>query len=342
MRRLLRRATFIAVVLFVLFGTFLGYLGANSGHPRASAGWIRLPNMPDPRGEFAAAVASQRDCADTDPACSDTKIIAVGGLEGLGKSVTTVSVYDPVAQEWSNGPALPKPRHHMGAASISGAMYVTGGSVKATKWKPESNLWLLRPDGKGWEVGPDMPEGRMGHQMVAIGSKLFVVGGRGETSNVLIYDTLRKSWSTGAQMPVPRDHLAAAVVGDKIFAIGGRDDDLLARVDIYDTAQDAWSDGPALPQPMSAMATAALSDGIHVVGGEDPATAGGKVLDLHVVLSPETGEWLKAPRALLPVHGAAAVAYDGSLVIIGGARRQGSLSPLGWTGLVQAFTPIPE
>jgi len=268
-----------------------------------------------------------------------TRIVAVGGMEGLGKPLRTVSVYDPVAQEWKSGPPLPAPRHHVGVASVGGVLAVSGGASSATNWVPEATFWTLQPDAKGWTDAAPMPDARMGHAMVAIGARLYVIGGRGTTSNVLIFDTLSNSWSIGAEMPVRRDHLAAAVVGTRIFAIGGRDSDLLKRVDIYDTVADSWSEGPPLPIAMSAMAAGVLADGIHVVGGEDPALIGGRVFDRHYRLSPDSGQWEVASRPLMAVHGAASLVYDGALIIIGGSRRQGSLSPLGWTGLVQAYSP---
>jgi N-acetylneuraminic acid mutarotase len=234
---------------------------------------------------------------------------------------------------------LPAAHHHPGVAGLGDTVYVSGGSTSATNWVPLKNLWALKPGATSWEKLPDMPEGRMAHQMVALGGKLYVVGGRGETSNVLIFDPKTNEWSIGAEMPAKRDHLAAAVVGSKIYAIGGRDTSLTSRVDIYDTKTDAWSDGPKLPIPMSAMAAGMLADGIHVVGGEDPTTVGGGVLDHHYRLSPDGTTWEAQPRPILAVHGAASLVADGELVIVGGARRQGTFSVLGWTGLMQAYGP---
>jgi hypothetical protein len=184
-----------------------------------------------------------------------------------------------------------------------------------------------------------MPEARMAHQMVAVGSRLYVLGGRGATGRVLIYDAQGGFWTIGAPMPEPRDHLAAVVVGSTIWAIGGRDTALTQRVDIYDTRTDTWSPGPPLPIAMSAMAAGVLSDGIHVVGGEDPATFGGHVIDQHYVITPGQRVWRSAPLPILPVHGASFAVVGSSLIVAGGARRQGTLSVLGWTGLTQAFTP---
>jgi hypothetical protein len=87
------------------------------------------------------------------------------------------------------------------------------------------------------------------------------------------------------------------------------------------------------------MAVGTLSDGIHVVGGEDPATVRGRVLDKHYVLPPGATQWIEAPLPILATHGSAATVMRGSLVITGGSRRQGALSPIGWTGLTQVYSP---
>jgi hypothetical protein len=184
-----------------------------------------------------------------------------------------------------------------------------------------------------------MPDARMGHQMVAYQGKLYVVGGRGETSNVQIFDTQTQQWSTGAEMPESRDHLGAALAGFQIYAIGGRDDALTSRVDVYNILTDDWSEGPALPIPLSAMAVGTLPDGIHVVGGEEPKTVGGHVIDVHYVLRPGGDGWEEAPLPILATHGSAYGVLSGSLLIAGGARRQGAFSPIGWTGLTEVYQP---
>jgi hypothetical protein len=69
-----------------------------------------------------------------------------------------------------------------------------------------------------------MPEGRWGHRTVSLGGRLFVVGGEGPSSRVLIFSE-EEGWSAGAELPVPRDHLAVVVHGGEIWAIGGRNGD---------------------------------------------------------------------------------------------------------------------
>ena len=344
LRRVLKLAALVLVVLLVVAGALIGNILTSNPYPRPEAeGWARLKDLPHPRGEMGATIvlpgpAGTQDICPSGP-CSP-QFFVVGGLRGpLGKTTAAVDVLDAGNGKWRTGPDLPEPRHHPAAASIDGAVYVTGGSRKATNWKPENNLWVLRPGSDTWDRLPDMPEGRMAHAMVAVKGKLYVIGGRGETSRVLIYDR-KTGWSTGAAMPSPRDHLAAVVVQAKIYAIGGRRNAITGEVDIYDIAANTWSKGPTLPHPTSGMAAELLADGrIHVVGGEDPATFGGGVIDRHDVLDIPSGEWLAGPKALLAVHGAASDEIAGVMLIVGGARRQGTYSVLAWTGITQRFDP---
>jgi hypothetical protein len=338
MARLLKRFSTLLAVLIIAFGLLIGALALTTPDPRPAQAWRRLADMPSPRGETSAAVGARvdDDCDPTAENCADPlRIVVAGGLLGAGKAVATVSMYDPGSDRWSAGPDLPAARHHVGAAGLGGVVYVSGGSAKATNWAPEDNFWALLPNERGWMGQPRMPEGRMGHQMVAIDQKLYVVGGRGETSNVLIFDTVAHTWSTGAQMPAPRDHLAVVVSDEQIWAIGGRGDDLLDRVDIYDPKTDAWTTGPKLPRPMSAMAAGVLPDGIHVVGGEDPAVVTGGVIDKHYVYAGE--RWTEAPLPIVPTHGSAAVVFSDKLFVAGGARRQSAFSPIGWTGVTEMY-----
>jgi N-acetylneuraminic acid mutarotase len=339
MRWLIRKLSLILAILLVLFFALIGFLAITVEKPRSTQGWERLKDLPRPRGEFAAAFVGKLCATQSGCTTQGQRIYVTGGLGGIGKTSKDVDVYDITEDSWSRGPSLPEARQHPGAAGIGNTVFVSGGSTSATNWKPESNLWELKPGATSWEKLPDMPEGRMAHQMVALGGKLYVIGGRGATSNVLIYDPASETWSIGAQMPAKRDHLATAVIGTKIYAIGGRDTGLTSRVDIYDTKADAWSVGPKLPIPMSAMAAGALADGIHVVGGEDPTTFGGGVLDHHYRLPANGTAWDTQPKPILAVHGAASLVADGELIVIGGARRQGTFSVLGWTGLVEAYGP---
>jgi N-acetylneuraminic acid mutarotase len=178
--------------------------------------------------------------------------------------------------------------------------------------------------------------------MVALSGLLYVVGGQGQTSRMMVYDPAGDAWSSGAEMPVPRDHLAAVAVDGRVWAIGGRaNGEIQDRVDIYDPATDTWAPGPPLPEATSAASDAVLGSLIVISGGEAPGATGG-IVDRHWQLDtargPEAG-WTPLAPPPLAVHGAQGAAVDGRFMIAGGASRQGQFSRFAWSGLLQAYTP---
>lgn len=344
MRRTLYGILVGLLVLVVVLGAYGGYLvTSNTPARRDSAGWLRVRSMPGGRGEVATAVVEARPggprLCPTLP-CNERLVYAAGGLGGpFAKVLDRVQVFDPPANAWRDAAPLPEPRHHAAAAGLGDTLYVTGGTPKKRGLDPHSNVWVLRPGRTSFERLADMPEGRVAHAMVEVGGKLYVVGGRGPSAKVLIFDPAG-GWTTGAALPAPRDHVGAVAVQNKIYVIGGRDTEVSRRVDVYDTSSDTWAPGPPLPEPSSAMAAGLLQDGlIHIVGGENPSLIGGAVRDEHLALDPVGGLWLTGPKPIQAVHGSPGVVVAGNLVIVGGARRQGTLSVFGWTGLVQVFDP---
>jgi N-acetylneuraminic acid mutarotase len=323
---MIRRILSLVVALIVLAGVLAGVLVFTTPKPARSApGWTRLADMPIPRGEVGSAVFTQRN--------GSPSLIVAGGIKGFGKTVAEVNLYEAIGDRWSRGPDLPDVRHHPAAAVLRAEVFVSGGARRATRWTPERNLWVLR-SGR-WQTLSPMPEARMAHQMVTLGGRLYVIGGRGGSARVEIYDVASNRWTFGAPLPQKRDHLAAVASRGRIYAIGGRDTDITTRVDVYDPVKDSWSEGPPLPRPMSAMGAGLLDDGIHVVGGEDPRALGGGVIEAHYVLNLSSRIWSRGPDPFLWVHGAASGVLGGRLILAGGARRQGTLSFLGWTGLTQ-------
>jgi N-acetylneuraminic acid mutarotase len=224
---------------------------------------------------------------------------------------------------------------------VDGTVYVSGGGPTAEDWSPQSMLWSLAPGADAWQALAPMPEGRLGHRMLSVEARLYVVGGVGSTGDVLIYDPTTEAWTTGAPMPATRDHLAAVAVGEEIWAIGGRSSGKNhIRVDIYNTETDSWRAGPPLPEPTSGATEAAIDGVIFVSGGEDPSGSGG-VIDRHWQLDTrdQAAGWQPLSPPPLAVHGAHGAALDRRFLIVGGALRQGAFSRLSWTISAQAFQP---
>jgi hypothetical protein len=290
-----------------------------------------------PRGELAAAVAYAEPCPSL--LCPDAeRLFVIGGLGGFAKVEDSVSIFDPVRLTWQAGPQLPEARHHLAAVGMGQSVYVSGGAAEILGgWTPTRDFWRLEWGKEEWEPLEPMPEPRLGHRMVTYGGRIYVIGGEGPSSRVLIF-TPGQGWTTGAEMPLQRDHLAVVVADARIWAIGGRAPRSLSRVDIYDPATGTWTPGPDLPVATSGAAEAAIGSVIMIFGGEEPALVG-RVIRRHWRLdtSSPSPRWEPAPEPPLVVHGAAGVFFRGSLTIVGGASRHGALSVTAWTDAVQRF-----
>lgn len=332
---------FLAVVLLLL--ALAVWLLLTAPQSRDAPHWRLGPDLPLPHGELATVVGQRPGECDAPPCAPQTALVVLGGITGTGEVLDRVHWYLARDERWVIGPALPAARHHTAAAALDGAVYVSGGSRTLDRpWQASASFWRLEPTANEWQVLPEMSAPRWGHRMVALDKRLYVVGGQGGGSEVLIYEP-GQGWSEGAPMPVPRDHLSVVAVDGLIWAIGGRSPESLARVDIYDPVQDEWRDGPGLPEVTSGAAEGVIDGHILILGGEEPALRGGHIIDRHWWLDTraEAPRWRAAPPPPLAVHGADGAVLEGQMVIAGGAARHGLLSVLGWTDKLQVLASGP-
>jgi hypothetical protein len=307
-------------------------LAVTNPGPRPVPGWERVAELPQPRGEVASTAAELDGPA----------LVVAGGYTGLRASTSVaVHAYEPRRGRWRELPDLPEARHHAAAAAIDGDVYVGGGAPSATDRTARPTLWVLRRGEGRWQALAAMPEGREGHRMRAAGGRLYVVGGRGGSSDALVYDPSRDAWSRGPALPTPRHHLGVVVRHGRLWALGGRteDDTLVDAVHSWRPGEPRWRSEPPLPRPVSGAAEGVVDGTSHLVGGEDPAIFGGETIDVHLTLPRGADRWAQTGRTPLAVHGAAAGVLGGRLVIAGGARRHGLLSPLAWTDMAAAYAP---
>jgi hypothetical protein len=327
MRRVLKLLAVAPLMVVGVVGFVLIVLLATNPNPRDSPGWALLAPMPEARGETTTAVL-------------DDRLYVVGGLSGLvARASDAVSVYDPLTNAWTDGPALPEPRHHAGASALDGAVWLAGGAPSVGQWSAETNLWRLDAGASEWADATPMPEGRYGHRLVALDGRLWVVGGVGGSGATLAYDPAADAWETRAPLPENRDHLGVLAVEGEIWAIGGRDGGIRTSVDIYDPAANAWRAGPSLPAATSGLAEASVDGLILVSGGEDPSPVGDGVFDRHWWLDARAADptWRELPRPPLAVHGAEGAILHGGYYVVGGATRAGGQSFVSWTDTTQAF-----
>ena len=144
-----------------------------------------------------------------------------------------IVIYDPLADEWLIGPAIPnnRLRGSMGAVIYQDKIYVVNGLTNghASGWVNWFDVFDPRTN--QWSTLPNSPRARDHFHAAVIGNKLYVAGGRrsGQQNTFLptvgevdVFNFQTSSWSTlPNNIPTQRAASTTAVLGDELIIIGG-------------------------------------------------------------------------------------------------------------------------
>jgi len=233
----------------------------------------------------------------------DKRIYVIGALNGKFPQenvVPRILIYDPAADRWTEGPALPADRHR-GAAGVvvhDGYFYLIGGNRLGHNggYVP----WLDRFDPKtgAWVALADAPRARDHFHAVVLDGKIYAAGGRrsGDQGQALevtipemdIYDLAAAKWSTAkAPLPTQRAGVSVLALGGRVVVMGGESGRQVAahaEVEAYDPKTGTWTTLPPLPVGRHGMQAVMVGDRVHVVAGSGNR-GGGPELNDHWVMS---------------------------------------------------------
>ncbi|HJU16332.1 MAG TPA: kelch repeat-containing protein [Stellaceae bacterium] len=279
------------------------------------------------------------------------KVYVLGGLDnrpGVSAPTGYNWEYDPLTNKWTARKAMPRPAHHIMIAPWQNKIYVFGGFVRPktqAAWQPVSNAWVYDPASDAWKALAPMPTPRGAGQAVALGGKIYVIGGAhsnkpgdpgapiglGSPAQIVVgtveaYDPATNTWQTRAPMPTPRNHFLAAAVGGKIYALDGRIGSCFvtksAGIDIveaYDPAANQWAFAGRDLVPRGDVVGAAHDGRIYVAGGEGQDFARKYTFWLVDAFNPATHGWTRLPHMQVARHGFAAAFVGNRLHVVGGA-----------------------
>ena len=278
-----------------------------AGTIAAAAVWRRVADITTPRSEVAAAVFRGI-------------IYVVGGFGGG----TVAETY--TADKWSAAPRYPIAVDHAMAAGVDTAgtpgLYMFGGNVNGVSVARSFRFF----GDQGWREIAPMPAPRSQGAAVAIGDRIYIVGGaQGDrlVSPTYVYDTASDRWTTAAPLPTPRDHLAAAAIEGRVCAVGGRKLSLLqnlAAFECYDPAADAWQAMPDAPRARGGVGAATIGARMFVVGGEQPL---GTFKEVDIFDS-VAGKWTRGPDLPTSRHGVGVISVGGTLYVMSGGPTPGA------------------
>ena len=250
-------------------------------------------NVYDPAANrWSDAAAPPIEIHHFQPVAMDGKIYVMGALTGKYPHETpipNVLIFDPKANAWSEGPAIPEGRRR-GAAGVAvqgGKIYMVAGILDG-HWDGHV-AWLDAFDPKAgkWTELADAPRPRDHFQAVVIGGKMYLAGGR------------RSSAKTGDTFKLS--------VGE---------------VDIYDFASGKWTTaGEKIPTERAGSFSTVWKGRMLVLGGES-----GEQQEAHAeveAFDPKTGRWDSLPEMLQGRHGTGVAQAKGKLWVAAGSANRG-------------------
>lgn len=211
-------------------------------------------------------------------------------LFGGRENPSQVDIYDYTNDTWSQGSPAPKPFNHFQAQEHEGLIWVIG-SFESNDFPdeiPTNNVYVYDPAADVWMIGPSITWPRGAGGLVVYKDMFYLLGGNnaGHDGGFVPwfdrYDPRTGEWRLLRDAPHARDHFNSVVINNKLYAAGGR----------------------------------------RTIRGN---TLGDTVKEVDVY-DFESGEWLAEdalPRDLpLPRASAAAAAFDGKILLMGGETRE--------------------
>ncbi|MDD3538824.1 MAG: kelch repeat-containing protein [Atribacterota bacterium] len=141
-------------------------------------------------------------------------------------------IFDIKQGTWEELPGEASMGHVDGAAAVIGdKVYLIGGeddSLSNEGFDYAKAVDIYDTKTNRWELGPECPLPRQDTWAVAVGTKIYLLGGQGgnetdaPTDSVLILDTETNKWSEGPTLPYPWENPRAAVVNGKIYVMSGK------------------------------------------------------------------------------------------------------------------------
>jgi hypothetical protein len=235
----------------------------------------------DPQPEVKIAPLVQA-CFANGAAVLNGRIFAVGGTSGRNV-VGRVDSLDLSSGVWERVGDLNVPRYFHGVAVVSGKIYVLGGYE--SNRKHTSKVEVYDSTTKKWSVITSLPRERDRVAAVALGQKIYLIGGmgKGNLDTVDVYDVTADRWHEGPKIPEPAHGVSAAVFEGKIHVLW---------------MKKHWVLDKGVWKPLSA-APFHLFTRLEVVGKKLYSLSIGKGARLHVYDSPND-KWI--PQASVPTQ----------------------------------------
>jgi N-acetylneuraminic acid mutarotase len=192
-----------------------------------------------------------------------------------------------------------------------------------------------------WRVMAPMPAKLHHAGAVAIGERLYVVGGFAKSllsvwdpvASLYIYHPASDSWVEGPPMPTARGALAVAELEGRIVAVGGYSDSSNSdAVELYDPVRQTWEALPSLPTARDHLAVVVWNGQVYAIGGRLDRDYGRNLATVEVY-DHRAAKWAKTADLPTARSGITAAVIDDAIYVLGGE------SPAGTFAVNEAYHP---
>lgn len=178
--------------------------------------------------------------------------------------------------------------------------------------------------------------------------KVYVMHGFsvvGDTNQLRIYDPFADTWTNGPNSPgVPSSEGYFGATADdgsgtlNVYIIGGRAGTVLSQNLKFNPITNTWAVRAPMPTARAGAGITVLNNLIYVIGGRNgTAPFSGSPLSANEVYDPVANTWASLAPLPTPRSGAAAVAINEKIYVIGGWRLVGGVPVL--QNIVEVFDP---
>jgi N-acetylneuraminic acid mutarotase len=231
---------------------------------------------------------------------------------------------------WIEKSAMPGgPRSDFPAVAMNEKIYMFGGAAPVGMMVP--GIYGMRqteeydPATDRWRQRAPMPRGLHHIDGVALGGKIYTVGGftaRAHASpdnGFFEYNPETDIWRPLLPLKSKRGAVALAAVNGKIHAIGGREGDvrLTTDHDVYDPATGKWSEAAPLSRARDHLVAMTVNGRIHVIGGRF-SIGDEDMTNLHEIYDPESNSWSDRPPLPTARGGVTGAFFEGMIFVMGG------------------------
>lgn len=236
---------------------------------------------------------------------ADGRVMVAGGTSTLvdvtaaiTSTLQSAEIYNPATGSWSGAANIGGYRLAPALSLLPNGQIMVSGGVQVSFFfgfpvsaASTTNVQRYNPGSNNWSNGPNMSQGRAGHQynQVTLNDGRILMTGGINVPNLLgaqtaapisgaeVYNPTSNSWQT-VNMPNARALHSATVLADgRVAACGGAQGTLttpisIANVDVFNPANNTWSSAPNLTGARASHTATLMPDGMLILFGGQGAT----------------------------------------------------------------------